>query len=101
MDKGLKNICVNCEYYSPMGSEIEGACRVIQGDKPGQRGKKLRFDTNASQCSKWEPLAFVYTDTAHSLNIRTRTLGEYEEVKSDRLVYERHQREQEENREMT
>ena len=90
----LKKICVNCESYcvEHFGSELEGTCRVLPGDRPGQRGKKVRFDTDASQCPKFEQLAYVHTDTSQIQDQHTRTLGGYEEVKSDRLIYEKHER---------
>ena len=92
MDKELKKICVNCEYYCARFSEVEGVCQVTAGDKPGAHGKKVRFDTDASQCPKFEGLAYVHTDTAQIQDLHTRTLGGYEEVKTDRLIYERHEK---------
>ena len=93
----LKKICVNCENYcmstaSIMG-EVEGTCRAIAGDRPGQLGKKVRFDTDASQCPSFEQLGYVHTDYSQIQDQHTRTLGGYDEVKTDRLVYERHERE--------
>lgn len=91
-EQELKSICVNCEHYCQQFSEVEGVCRVIPGEKPGQRGKKIRFDTDASQCSKFEKLAYVHTDYAQIQDFHTRTLGGQEDVKTDRLVYEKHER---------
>ena len=91
MDKELNKICVNCEHYCTM-LEIEGVCRATAGDKPGQVGKKVRFDTDATQCSNYEQVAYVHTDTSQIQDLHTRTLGGYEEVKTDKLIYERHQK---------
>lgn len=93
----LKKICVNCENYAMSSggivSELEGYCQAFAGDRPGQPGKKVRFDSDASQCYKFDQLAYVHTDTAQIQDQHTRTLGGYEEVKTDRLVYEKHERE--------
>ena len=91
----LKRICDNCENYtmSIIFGEQEGVCRALAGDRPGQPGKKVRFDNDAAQCSSFQPVAYVHTDTSQILDHHTRTLGGSEEVKSDRLVYEKHERE--------
>ena len=95
----LNKICVNCENYmmSPAAftGEVEGTCRAISG-RPGQLGKKVRFDTDANHCPSFEYLAYVHTDTAQIQDIHTRTLGGYEKVNTDRLVYEKHERESKE-----
>ena len=90
----LKRVCVNCENYAlAPTSELEGFCRAFAGDKPGQPGKKVRFDMDASECSKFEQIAYVHTDTAQIQDQHTRTLGGYQEVKTDKLVYEKHEKE--------
>ena len=91
----VKKICVNCEHYCSLYSEVEGICRVLPGDKPKQKNKSVKFDTDASECAKFEICAFVRTDTSQVLDQYTRTLGGREEVKSDRLVYEKHARDDE------
>ena len=101
-EKELKKICVNCDNYCPIGGgaiEVEGICRVLPGDRPKQKHKMVKFDTDAAQCSKFTPCAFVRTDTSQTLDQYTRTLGGSEEVKSDRLVYEKHEREDKERKE--
>lgn len=91
-EKELKKICVNCENFLPAPSEVQGLCRVLPGDKPKQRNKLASWDMDASQCAKYQPLEFVRTDTSQVLDLHTRTLGGFEDVKSDRLVYEKHAR---------
>lgn len=94
-EQELKKICVNCDNYcgSYMGfSEVEGICRALPGDRPKQKNKTVKFDMDASQCAKFVPCAFVRTDTSQVLDQYTRTLGGAEEVKTDRLVYEKHDR---------
>ena len=93
-EEEMRKICVNCEQYVPYGSEVEGRCRATAGDKPGQLGTKVRFDTDASQCSNFEQLAYVHTDFSQIITLRSRMLGGHEDVKTDRLVYEKHDREE-------
>ena len=97
-EQEVKKICVNCENYCIGYSEVEGICRVLPGDRPKQKNKTVNFDRDASQCDKWEPCKFVRTDTSQVLDQYTRTLGGSQEVKSDRLVYEKHSREDKEGK---
>ena len=95
-EQELKKTRVNCSNYYPIGGgaiEVEGICRVLPGDKPKQKNKRVTFNTDASQCSSFVPCEFVRTDTSQVLDQYTRTLSGYEEVKADRLVYEKHDRE--------
>lgn len=97
-DKADAKTCGNCENYciNQMWGELEGWCRVIGGEKPGQPGKKVRFDTDANNCEKFEKLAYVYTDSSQvHYDPHLRVYGGYEEVKSDRLIYEKHGKEDE------
>ena len=71
--------------------EVKGTCRAISG-RPGQLGKRVRFDSGASHCSSFEHLAYVHTDTAQIQDLHIRTLGGYEKVNTERLVYEKHER---------
>ena len=94
MAEQVKRICLNCENYCMALSEVEGVCRVLPGDRPKQKNKMVKFDMDASQCDQFLPCVFVRTDTSQVLDQYTRTLGGFEEVKSDRLVYEKHDREE-------
>ncbi|MDY6833287.1 MAG: hypothetical protein SVY53_00605 [Chloroflexota bacterium] len=93
-DEQTAKTCGNCENYCQYGmwGELEGLCRVIPGDLPGQPGKRVRFDTDGSQCPKWEKLAFVYTDASQvHADSHLRVYGGYtDDSKSDRLVWEKH-----------
>lgn len=97
-EKELKKICVNCDNYCISYSEVEGICRVLPGDRPKQKHKTVTFDMDASQCTKFVQCEFVRTDTSQVLDQYTRTLGGFDEVKSDRLVYEKHEREERESK---
>ena len=78
----LERNCGNCDnyfYYSSVGP-AEGYCRVIPGEKRGQAGKKVRFNTDASKCSKFTPLQEVITDGREvSFDPHLRIYGDFEE----------------------
>ena len=93
-EQELKKVCVNCDNYCVSYSEVEGICRVLPGDKPRQKNKRVTFDMDASHCAQFTPCPHITTDTSQVLDQYTRTLGGYKDVPSDRLVYEKHSREQ-------
>lgn len=97
-EQEVRKICVNCDNFcgSYMGaSEVEGICRVLPGDKPRQKNRRVTWDTEASQCPKYVLCEHITTDTSQVLDQYTRTLGGSKGVQSDRLVYEKHARDQE------
>ena len=96
-EKELKKICVNCDNYFA-AIEVEGVCRALPGDKPRQKHKMVTWDMDASQCPKFTQCEHITTDTSQVLDQYTRTLGGYQEVQSDRLVYEKHARDQEQDK---
>ena len=90
--------CGNCDNYckNQLVGELEGYCRVVPSERKGEPGKSVRFDTDANQCPKFEKLTRVYTDAAQMpFDPGLRIYGGHEDVKSDRLVFERHEREKE------
>lgn len=89
--------CGNCEnyHYHQAFGELEGWCKVIPGEKKGQAGKKVRFNTDASNCTQFNKIGYVYTDSKQvHYDPHLRVYGGYQEVKSDRLVYEKHEKEE-------
>ena len=99
----MNKVCGNCENYAIFGSERMGVCRVIPGDKPGQRGKQVRYETDASQCGKFEQLAYVHTDHSQAFDLQhlraLRHPGENfeESSKTDRLIFEKRTRDEKDN----
>ncbi len=47
--------CEHFEFYAAMGP-VEGWCKAIPSDTPGQRGKVVRFNTDATNCPKFEAM---------------------------------------------
>ena len=101
-EKESKNTCGYCESYVFMGSELRGICRSIPGEKRGQRGKKVTYDMDASQCPHFSGLEEVRrVDVAQGgvlgfdfTHARAADVFETtEETKPDRLVWEKHDRE--------
>jgi len=101
-DKEQKKSCGYCEGYVPMVSELRGICRFLPGEKPGQRGKKVTYDMDATPCDKFQPLAEVaridiaqgamgarYTGGRASTVFDVTT----DDTKADRLVWEKHSKE--------
>jgi len=102
-DTERKKTCGYCKNYVPMQfSDMRGVCREIPGEKPGQlRGKKATYDMDASQCPKFDALESVVKfdisqgagGTTDFTQLRSSDVFEAtEEVKSDRLVWEKHSR---------
>lgn len=97
--------CGYCANFVQLLSELEGICRVIPGEKPGSRGKKVKFDTDGSQCSKFERIEEVrHYDVAQqggwgdSNFYQMRSLDVFktaEEKQSDRLIYEKRSKDEE------
>ena len=102
-EKGSKNTCGYCENYAPMLSELRGICRVMPGEKASQRGKKVTYDMDASQCPQFSPLGVVRrVDVSQGaiggdyLNARAADVFETtDDIKADRLVWEKHDRDKE------
>ena len=98
-EKEINKVCGNCENYAIFGSERMGVCRVIAGDKPGQRGKQVRYETDASQCEKFQELSHVYTDHSQAYDLQHLRALRHPEAsfddksKGDRLIFEKHARE--------
>ncbi|MDY6835398.1 MAG: hypothetical protein SVY53_11420 [Chloroflexota bacterium] len=96
----IDRACGNCENYAIFGSERSGTCRVIPGDKPGQRGRQVLYETDANNCDKYQELTHVYTDHSQAYDIQhLRALrhpgARFEETsKADRLVFEKHSRDE-------
>ena len=107
-EKDSKSTCGYCKNYVPMQmSDMMGVCRAMPGDKPGQRrGKRVKYDMDASQCPKFDSMESVVkfditqqtTATSDFTQVRASTVFETteDEVKSDRLVWEKHARDKEE-----
>jgi len=103
-EKDAKKSCGYCDNYAPMmSSEFKGTCRVLPGEKPGQRGKMVKYDTDASECPQFKAIAIMRrVDVSQGsgwdsiLGARASTVFETtEESKTDRLVWERHAKEHE------
>lgn len=102
--KDSKVTCGYCQNYVPMVSDLRGICRVIPGDKPNSRGKKVTHDMDANQCPKFDGLGVVkqmdVTQQAWGSgedisSYRSSTVFEtQEEEKGDRLVWEKHARDE-------
>lgn len=98
-EDGLNKTCGHCEnymFYTAI-SESEGFCKATRGTKVGDLGKKVRFDTDASECSNFIELTHVYTDSSQSIgtNPHLRVYKGYGDVRSDPLVFEKHEKEKE------
>jgi len=103
-DTDAKQTCGYCDNYVIMGTELRGICRAIPGEKPGQRGKKVTYDMDASQCPKFQPLGDIRSiDIAQGSGLdsvlggRASTVFEttIKDTKTDRLVWEKHAKEKE------
>jgi hypothetical protein len=103
MAEEKKRTCGECENYAAMLSELVGICRVLPGEKPGQRGKKVMYDMDATECPHFVKLEYRIADVSQPLvdlhgSWRASPVFDkgQEKMKGDRLVYEKHERERKE-----
>jgi hypothetical protein len=105
MAEEKKRTCGECANYAHMGfSELMGICRAIPGEKPGQRGKKVMHDMDASECPNFAKLEYRMADVSQPLtdlyggSWRASPVFDkgQEKMKGDRLIYEKHERERKE-----
>ena len=104
-EKETPKTCGYCSNFVQLLSELEGICKAIPSEKPGARGKKVRFDMDGSECPKFDALTEVRRyDVSQQAGwgaggfYQMRSADVFatkdEERRVDRLVYQKHAEEE-------